>query len=330
MPCMRRRDFVSLLGGATLAWPLTARAQQPAMPVIGFLNGASRNLYADRLSAFHDGLKEGGFVEGQNLAIEYRWADGQYERLPALALDLVSRNVAVIATTDGVPETLAAKAATTTIPIVFQTGVNPVTVGLVTSLNRPGGNLTGVTQLSVELAPKLLEFMHEIVPSATVFGFLINPSNRAHDPLPKDLDSAARVPGLKVQILRASTEHDFDTGFATLLERRAGGLGIGADAFFSSRSEQLASLALRHGMPAIQPFRRFVLAGGLMSYGGSITAAQRLAGVYTDRILKGEKPGELPVQQSTKVEMFINLKTAKELGLTIPENLLVAADEVIE
>jgi putative ABC transport system substrate-binding protein len=208
--------------------------------------------------------------------------------------------------------------------------VNPVALGFVTSLNRPGGNLTGVTQLSVELAPKLLEFMHELVPSATMFGFLINPSNPAHESLPKDLEAAALALGVTVQILRASTEHDFDTVFATLLELRAGGLGIGADAFFSSRSEQLAAMALRHAMPAIQPFRRFVLAGGLMSYGGSITAAQHLAGIYTTRILKGEKPSDLPVQQSTKVEMFINLKTAKALALTVPDKLLVAADEVIE
>jgi putative tryptophan/tyrosine transport system substrate-binding protein len=329
MPNMRRRQFISLLGGAA-AWPLAAHGQQQAMPVLGFLNGASRDLWADRLSAFYDGLKEGGYIEGQNLRIEYRWADGQYDRLPALARDLVRRRVAVIATTGGVPETLAAKAATTSIPIVFQTGVNPVTTGLITSLNRPGGNLTGVTQLSVELAPKLLEFLYELVPSATIFGFLLNSSNPAHEPLPHDLDAAARALGVKVQILHANTERDFNRVFATLRELQAGGLGIGADAFFSSRSEQLAALARQHAIPAIQPFRRFVLAGGLMSYGGSVTAAQHLAGIYTARILKGENPSELPVQQSTKVEMFINLQTARAFGLTVPDKLLVAADEVIE
>jgi putative ABC transport system substrate-binding protein len=326
---MTRREFIAGLVGAAAISPRAAHAQQ-AMPVIGFLNSASPDgPLRSMVAAFLQGLKEADYVEGRNVAIEYRWADGQYDRVPALAADLVRRQVTVIVA--NTPGNLAAKAATTTIPIVFTTAGDPVQIGLVDNLSRPGGNVTGVTQLHVELAPKRLELVRELVPTATIIGALINPANPARAELTtRDLQEAARTLGLRLEVLHASTERDFDAVFATLDRLRAGALVIGTDAFFNSRSKQLAALALRHALPAIYQYRQFTAAGGLMSYGSSTTESYQLAGVYTGRILKGEKPAALPVQQVTKVELILNLKTAKALGLTIPLPLLGRADEVIE
>jgi putative tryptophan/tyrosine transport system substrate-binding protein len=328
---MRRREVIVLVGGAAAAWSANARAQQPAMPVIGFLSSASPDLYAHVMRAFRQGLSETGYFEDRNVAIEYRWAHGQNDRLLALADDLVRRQVAVIVAPASTPAALVAKAATTTIPIVFQTAADPVEIGLVANMNRPGGNLTGVATFGQEVGPKRLELLHEVVPTATVMALLVNPTSPIlAESTIKDAQAAARALGLKLHVLHASTERDFDTIFATVVQLRAGALVIGPDAVFTSRSEQLAALALRYTVPAIYQWREFAAAGGLMSYGGNITDGLRVVGVYTGRILKGEKPADLPVQQFTKVELIINLKTAKALGLTVPLSLLGRADEVIE
>ena len=328
---MQRREFIKLVGGAAAAWPLSARAQRPAMPVIGFLGGASPDLYAKPLRAFHQGLSETGYVEGRNVTIEYRWADGQNDRLAALAADLVRRQVNVIAAPGSTPAALAAKAATATIPIIFQVGVDPIAAELVASLARPGGNVTGVTNINTELAPKRLELLRELIPKANIIALLVNPTSPfITESISKDLQSAARALGLQLHILNASTERDFDTVFANLVQLRADALVIAPDAMFISRSEQLGALTLRHAVPAITQFREFAAAGGLMSYGGSSSEPTRLVGVYTGRALKGEKPTDLPVVQATKVELVINLKTAKALGLNVPNTLIGRADEVIE
>jgi putative tryptophan/tyrosine transport system substrate-binding protein len=326
---MRRREFIAMAGAAATAWPLAARAQQP-MPVIGFLGPGSAESDAYRVTAFQQGLKESGYIEGQNLAIEYRWAEGRYDRLPALAADLVHRQVAVIAATS-TPAALAAKAATTTVPIVFELASDPVKLGLVAGLSRPGGNVTGVTQQAEEIAPKRLELLHELLPTAKVIALLVNPADAIlAEPQTREALSAASTLGLELHVLNASTERDFDAVFAKLRELRAGGLAIGGDAFFTSHVQQLAALALRDAVPAVYQWRAFVAAGGLMSYGSSITETHRLVGIYAGRILKGDKPADLPVQQATKVELYINLKTAKALGITFPLTLLGRADEVIE
>jgi len=329
---MRRREFITLLGGAaaspSILRPLGAHAQQPAVPVVGFLGSDSPDLYADRLRAFRQGLKESGYIEGQNLAIEYRWADGRNDQLRALAGDLVRRQVAVIVTST-TPAVLAAKAATSTIPIVFFVAGDPIALGLVASLNRPGGNLTGTTTLTLEVVAKWLQLLHEVVPTAATFGLLVNPTSPTlAEAQSKDLLAAASTLGLQIHELRASTDRDFDTVFASLVPQRAGGLVISSDSFFFTRSEQLAALAVRHAVPAIFGFREFPAAGGLMSYGASVTDQHRTIGVYTGRVLKGEKPTDLPVQQATKIELILNLKTAKALGLSVPPTLLLRADEV--
>jgi ABC-type uncharacterized transport system substrate-binding protein len=324
-----RREFITFISGAA-AWPLTARAQHPAMPVIGLLDSTSPDVHTNLLRSFRQGLNETGFVEGSNVAIEYRWSDGQYGRLPELAADLAHREVSVITTIDGSASALAAKAATSTIPVIFRIGADPVALGLVASLNRPGGNVTGVTSLTVEVGPKRLEVLHQLVPTATVMALLLNPTSPFAETLTRDLQAAARMLGLRIHVLNASTDGDITSAFAQLLQLRTAGLVIGSDVFFNSRSQQLAARTVRHAMPAVYQYREFVAAGGLMSYGGSLEDSYRLAGIYTGRVLKGEKPADLPIQQSTKVELFINLNTAKALGLDVPSTLLARADEVIE
>jgi putative tryptophan/tyrosine transport system substrate-binding protein len=326
---IRRREFITLLGGAA-AWPLAARAQQPSMPVIGFLHPTSLDAYADRLRPFREGLKDAGFIERENVAIEYRWAENQMDRLPALAAELARRQVAVIAA-PGPPAALAAKAATTTIPIVFLMNEDPVRLGLVASLARPGGNLTGINIFSAELAAKRLDLLRELVPGAAHVGVLVNPVNATTtESTLRDVEPAARAIGLQIQVLNANTSREIDAAFATFVRERPDAVFVGADSFFVSRRVQLTNLAVRHAVPAIYSARDFAEVGGLMSYGASLTDASRQMGVYTGRILKGAKPADLPVVQSTKFELVINAQTARMLGLTVPDKLLVAADEVIE
>jgi ABC-type uncharacterized transport system substrate-binding protein len=327
---MRRRDFTSGILWSVAGWPLAARAQQRAMPSIGFLNAESAQGYAKPLSAFLKGLSETGYEDGRNVIIEYRWADGHNDRLPAMAADLVSRKVAVIAATT-TPAALAAKAATSTIPIVFESATDPIHQGLVTSLSRPAGNVTGVTQTNAEVAPKLLQLLHEVLPAARIMGLLVNPTNPAlADSQTKDFLAAAQTLGVELHILNASSDSDLEAAFANLSQLGARALMISTDPFFTSRSEQLAALTARHAMPAAYKGREFAAAGGLLGYGTDIAQTFYLAGVYTGRILKGEKVADLPVQQAIKVELIINMKTAKALGVNFPITLLGRADEVIE
>jgi putative ABC transport system substrate-binding protein len=325
---MRRREFITLLGGAA-AWPLAARAQQPAMPVIGFLHAGSREPYGHIVEAFRKGLSETGYVDGQNVTIEYRWAENRNELLPALVAELVIRQPSVIfaGTTPGA---LAAKAATETIPIVFATPNDPVKLGLVDSLNRPGGNATGVSRLSVEISPKLVELLHELVPTAAVIGLLVNPANPNAMQLTKFMEAAAAGFGQKLVVATASNEGEIDSAFATLAKKRVGAIVVPNDALFLGSRSQLVALAARNAIPAAYSYREAVLDGGLVSYGAAIADSYREAGIYAGKILAGAKPSELPVQQSTKIELVINLKTAKALGLTVPLPLLGRADEVIE
>jgi putative ABC transport system substrate-binding protein len=328
---MRRRDFITLLGGAAIAWPLAARAQQPAMPVIGVLSSGSAKAWDYQVNALRQGLAESGYIEGQNLAIEYRWAEGHYDRLPSLAAELVSRDVAVIvATGAGGLAAQAAKAATSSIPIVFSSAVDPVKAGLVASINRPGGNATGFVQFAALLEAKRLQLLHELVPNGPAIGVLLNPSNPAAEIQTKDVHTAARSVGRQVHLVTASSEGKFDAAFAGLAQRRVGGLLVAADPFFFSRREQLIALAARYALPAIYEWREFVDAGGLMSYGNRITDAYHQIGIYCGRILRGANPADLPVVQPTKFELVINLKTAKVLGLTVPNTMQLLADEVIE
>jgi putative ABC transport system substrate-binding protein len=327
---MRRREFITMLGGAAAAWPLAARSQQPAMPVVGFLSGGSPETLAPHsMSSFQQGLSETGYVEGRNVAFEYRWAEGHYDRLPAMAADLAARKVAVIAAPASTPGALAARAATTTVPIVFGTGFDPVKLGLVASLNRPGGNATGISFFGF-LGPKQLELLREVLPNATVIAALINPTNLAIEVNTEELQNAANRLGVHLVVLNAASESDFAAAFATLVQQRAAALLVAGDALFTGHLDRLAALALQHSVPTIYFDREFAAAGGLMSYGTSLPDAYRQVGVYVGRILNGAKPPDLPVQQAAKVELIINLKTAKALGITVPITLLGRADEIIE
>jgi putative ABC transport system substrate-binding protein len=327
---MQRREFLTLLGGAAVAWPLAARAQHATMPVVGFLNGASAENYARFVREFRRGLNSMGFIEGQNVTMEFRWAEGHYERLPGMVADLIRRGVTVIAATS-TPAALAAKAANTTIPVVFTTASDPVGLGLVASLARPGGNMTGATQLNMELGPKRLELMHQLLPKATTIALVVNPTNpRVAAVQTRDAQEAVRALGLQLRILEASTEADFDKAVAGLAKTGVGLIVGAGDSFFTGETAQFATISVRHGVPTIFNGREFAAAGGLLSYGGSVADSYLLAGVYTGRILTGEKAGELPVQRSSKVEMYINLKTAKALGIAVPPGLVIAADEVFE
>jgi len=325
---MRRRAFIEGIAALAAAWPFAARAQQSAMPVIGFLNGGSPDGYETQVNAFRQGLKEVGYIDGQNMRIEYRWANDQYNRLTALADNLVGQRVSVIVA--NTPANIVAKAATSTIPIVFTTGGDPVKLGLIASLDRPGGNVTGVTQLTGEVAPKRLEFLHELIPGATSFALLVNPTDPAFTPALREMESTAHKLGLELHVLRASDEREFDEVFGNVSKLGAAGLVINPGVLVVNHVEQLAVQALRHSIPTVFEHHRFVAAGGLASYGGNILETYRLAGVFAGRILKGEKPADLPVQQATKVELMINLKTAKALGVSVPIPVLGRADEVIE
>ena len=328
---MRRREFISLLGGIIAVWSVGGRAQQPAKTTIGFLGSELADLWTGRLQELHRGLGELGFVEGQNLSIEYRWAQGRNERLPSMASDLVRQQVKVIIAPGSTPAALAAQAATKTIPIVFEIASDPVELGLVSGLNKPGGNVTGVTTLNLEIGPKRLELLHNLIPSASVIGLLINPTNpRLAEQNIKSLQSAGRTFGLEMHVLQASIEDEFDAVFEELKKIKAGGLLIAADPFFSSHVKQLAALSIRHAVPTVYQFREFAIAGGLLSYGTSFTQSFRTVGNYTGRILKGERPADLPVQQATAVELIINQRTAEALGVTVPQALISRADEVIE
>jgi putative tryptophan/tyrosine transport system substrate-binding protein len=325
-----RREFITLLGDAAVAWPLAARAQQPTMPVVGFLSGAAPGPFTHLVAAFREGLKETGYIEGQNATIEYRWAEGQYERLPAMAADLVRRQVAVIAATGGTLAGLAAKAATATIPIVFSSGIDPIKAGLVASLNRPGGNITGVYLLISELDPKKLGLLRELVPHASVIAVLLNPDSADIRARSAAVQEAARTIGQQIQILHASSERELERAFASLAQVQAVALVVSSDPFFNSRRNQLVALSARYAIPAIYEGREYALAGGLISYGISFAEGYRQVGLYAGRILKGEKPADLPVVQPTKFELVINLKTAKALGLTVTNSMQLLADEVIE
>jgi putative tryptophan/tyrosine transport system substrate-binding protein len=327
---LNRREFITLFGGAAAAWPLAARAQQPAMPVIGYLDTASASTTKHLVAAFHEGLSAGGYDEGRNVAIEYRWSDGDYDKLPSLAADLVRRNVAVIATIN-TPTILAAKAATKTIPIVFAVGVDPIKFGLVESLNRPGGNLTGLTQLNIEMEAKRVQLLHELAPSAATIALLINPSSPAYsEAATESAQTAARVLGMRLLVLNASTPSGIETAFVTLAEDRVRLLLVSGDSFLVAQREQIVALAARHAVPTLYHRREFTAVGGLMSYGPPLSEAYYVVGDFTGRILKGKKPADIPVHQSTKFELVLNLKTAKALAVGMPATLLAIADEVIE
>jgi putative ABC transport system substrate-binding protein len=327
---MRRREFITLVGGAAAAWPLAARAQQPAVPVIGFLNSASLQAWKNYVAGFRTGLKETGYVEGQNVAIEFRWAEGHYDRLPGMAADLVRRKVAVLVSTGGEPSVLAAKAATTTIPIVFTSGVDPIRGGFVNSLSRPGGNITGVNLFLSAIESKRLGLLRALVPGVKLIAVLLNPNRQDYANQRRDVEEAARVIGQQIHLLSASNESEIDAAFTTATQLRPGAMLVGADPFLNSQRNQIIALAARHAIPAMYEQREHALAGGLMSYGTNLSEGYRQAGIYAGRILKGEKPGDLPVVQLTKFEFVINLKTAKALGIEVPPNLSAEADEIIE